>query len=160
MKLTQFTAIVTAMSLTTFVAVAQTAPTPPGGGGAFARMPSIVLDNVQTTLEQRFDELDKNEDGVLETDELSSSRAGNRTRRQQEAGQAKGGQQDNRRGRGMRQNGLLMRMLHNSDANGDGQIEKSELSTAAERLTEMDTNNDGEVTLEELATSFRGRGRR
>lgn len=85
---------------------------------------------------ERFEELDRNEDGFIDRDEMPHSRS---------------------RGRHGRHGGKPMERF---DADGDGKISRQEFPGPDDRFDEIDGNGDGFISQEEMSQRRRERERR
>jgi Ca2+-binding EF-hand superfamily protein len=113
---------------------------------------------------QRFAEMDSNGDGMLSQTEFIAAheaRAEERAERKEARGERRGGERMGMRGmRGGR--GGPDGMIKQADSNGDGQVTKAEMQTAAlARFDKADADGDGTISAEERkAVRAEGRGGR
>lgn len=138
-----------------FGVAAQTPPPAAAAGAASAnlsRAPSMVLENIRTALQQRFNRMDANQDGVVTKEEFpkASPRSGDQHRERR--GEARESARSERARSNPPQDRLPMmpQRFEQLDNNQDGKIEEEELLAIYERMKEMDTDGDGEVTPREF----------
>jgi hypothetical protein len=154
----------------TVAATAQTAPAErgerlPQTRGAVAELTDAIFARMDANadgvlseadkaahLAERFTEMDSNGDGMLSQAEFIAAheaRAEKRAERKEARGERRGGERMGMRGgRGGR--GGPEGMIKRADANGDEQVTKAELQTAAlARFDKVDADSDGTISAEE-----------
>ncbi len=108
----------------------------------------ITLDEVQSVRIARFNKMDVDGNGLLNSEELESFRAKMREESQNDATQNRRG-----RGQGMGKGNRLKRL----DSNGDGQISVSEFTAKVPLFNRFDADKNGIITKEELSQRRRRR---
>lgn len=153
---TQMLRLITAVGALSLLAAFAVAQPPEGGqrGQRGMRADGIAQNN---PMERMLENFDANDDGILQVSELAS---GERFQGLREADTNVDGTlsseeiathfQNFRRGQGRGWN--IQQMIERHDANGDGQIQVTELPEGrmSERLTGADTNEDGVISAEEF----------
>jgi len=122
----------------------------------------VSRDEMPEGMAQRFDQMDLNEDGFIDENEIDemASRRGQQGARGQGGARGPGAQ----RGGGQSDPAAFKERIMGSDANGDSKISKEELPTQMQRrFDQMDSNGDGfaeESEIDEMLKNMPTRGRR